>query len=105
TAMTDEEVASFSERADLAAIRAYRVAVGRRTREIVQDLTWDDLQQPVDPAGIETLFSEGALVDRANRLARFWAGRKKVFMLSMPATGHAFSHLAEPVSIRRQLGL
>ena len=50
TGMTAEEVAALNEGADVAAVRAYRSAVGVRTREIVRTLgpeTWDG------PLGLE----------------------------------------------------
>ena len=45
TGMTAAEVAELSERADVAAVRAYRSAVGLRTREVVLSLpraAWDE---------------------------------------------------------------
>src|SRR5438128_539079 len=38
TSMNDDEVADFSRHVNVEAIRAYRNAVGRRTRDIVQSL-------------------------------------------------------------------
>src|SRR5262249_31923291 len=38
TGMTENEVAEMTARADVAAVRAYRSAVGRRTREVVSAL-------------------------------------------------------------------
>src|SRR5262245_62057035 len=77
TSMNDEEVVDFSSQVDIAAVRAYRHAVGRRTREVVQGLSMEGLDEPVDPKGIETLLSEGALVEGAHRLLKFWGNKKK----------------------------
>jgi hypothetical protein len=49
--MSDDEVTAMSGRADVAAVRAYRSAVGRRTREIVQGLSvgaWDEIVRDED---------------------------------------------------------
>lgn len=103
TSMDDDEVADFSEQADMRAIRAYRNAVGCRTREIVQNLSPEEFDQKVDPARAEALLMDGALVDGAARVARFWGGKTKGFLLAMPGTGHSFMHLAEALTVRRQL--
>jgi uncharacterized damage-inducible protein DinB len=103
TSMSDEEVGDFSTQVDIAAIRAYRHAVGRRTREVVQNLRPEELTEPVNPEGMEALFPQGALVEGAARIATFWGDKTKGFILNMPATGHNFMHLSEAVSIRRQM--
>src|SRR5215475_6934559 len=41
TGMTDNEVTEMTARADVATVRAYRAAVGIRTREVVQGLRAD----------------------------------------------------------------
>lgn len=101
TGMGDEEVADVSARVNIEALRAYRVAVGRRTREVAQSLRPEELDEPIDPAAAQQLLSEGALAQSAYRLADFWGANKKSFILAMPATGHAFMHLAEAAAVRR----
>lgn len=103
TSMNDDEVADFSAQVNVEAIREYRNAVGRRTREIVQNLSPGEWDQKVDPARVEMLLSEGALVEGAIRLAKFWGDKTKGFLLAMPATGHNFMHLAEAITVRREL--
>jgi DinB superfamily len=105
TGMRDEEVAEFSARVDVAAVREYRMAVGRRTREVVPGLDPASLSRQVDPARIERLTTEGVLGAGARGLAAFWGSRNGAFILSMPATGHQFSHWGEAISIRRRLGI
>jgi len=46
TGMSDDEVGDFTTRADIAAVRAYRNAVGRRTRDVVPAIrpeAWDEM--------------------------------------------------------------
>jgi uncharacterized damage-inducible protein DinB len=103
TSMNDEEVAEFSSQADIAAIVAYRHAVGRRTREVVQNLHPEELSEPVNQDAVASLIEQGAIVQGASRIVTFWGDKTKGFILNMPATGHNFMHLAEAISIRRQL--
>jgi hypothetical protein len=103
TSMTDEEVADTSSRLNIEAMLDYRLAVGKRTREVVRQLEPGDLEGRVDKERIEHLLTEGALVEGAYRVAEFWGSGTKLLILNMPATGHAFMHLAEALSIRREL--
>lgn len=103
TSMTDDEVGDFSQRVHIPTLRAYRDAVGRRTREIARTLRIEELDERVDPARIKKLLTEGALAEGALRLADFWGGQKKSLILNMPATGHNFMHLAEALTVRRHL--
>ncbi len=103
TSMNDEEVRGISEQIDIPTLLAYRNAVGRRTREIVRDLRVEELDEPVDSVRAAKLLEEGAVVEGARRVAEFWGGEKKATLLSLPATGHPFMHLAEALTIRRLL--
>jgi len=104
TSMGDAEVREISDRIDIPAIRAYRVAVGRRSRAIVAALPPGEWWQPVDPANIQHLFDEDALAGEASELAQVWSGWKKAGMLTMPASRHSFTHLNEAREVRRKVG-
>src|SRR5262249_25594966 len=52
TSMTHDEVAALTANADVAAVRAYRSAVGRRTREVVQALPADAWDAAIGEADI-----------------------------------------------------
>lgn len=103
TGMNDEEVAEFSERVDVPALFAYRVAVGQRTLEVVRSLPEERLSEYIGPDDTQRLFDAGVLGPRAHRLAKFWEGQRKRFILIMPATGHNFMHLNEALAVRRRL--
>jgi hypothetical protein len=84
-------------------VRAYRRAVGRRTREIVQQVTADELRQRVEPARIERVKTEGALVPAAYGVAEYWGRHTKGNLLLIPATRHSFTHLNEAGRVRQKL--
>jgi DinB family protein len=55
TGMSGDQVAELTERADVAAVRAYRSAVGHRTREVVEALppeAWDEIVGMPDTARV-----------------------------------------------------
>ena len=106
TAMLDDEVAGFSERVDIAALRAYRQAVGRRTREVVATLRREKLNTPIDEELLARAFADGALgSERAQWVVPWWQGKSKAWTLSWLAVGHNYLHLGELQSVRGQAGV
>ena len=104
TGMTDAEVSELSKRLDLAAARAYRNAVGKRTREIVAALragAWDEI---VAPADAQRARAAGAFGPHAGWVEKFWTGVTKANRLGSTAITHNAMHLGEAVVIRGQLG-
>jgi len=93
--MNAAEIADFSAVIDVDAVRGYRVAVGRRTREIVSQLQPGDLKQKVDPGRLEQVRAEGAVVEAAWGIAEYWGKRNVAGLLLMPVTRHNLVHLNE----------
>ncbi len=102
-AMDVEEIADLSNRIDLKALRAYRLAVGRRTRQIVGRLRPADLKQKVDPACLQRMSEEGVVVEAARELLDYWGSLKLGELLLMPPTRHNFIHLNEALRIKQKL--
>jgi hypothetical protein len=98
--MTIEEIAAFSASIDVTAIRTYRNAVGRRTREIIQQLAPGSLKQTVDPACIQQVLTEGAVLETARWLTDYWGSRTFAGLLKMPVTRHNFVHLNEAMRLK-----
>jgi hypothetical protein len=103
TGMTDDEVTEMTARADLAAVRAYRSAVGIRTREIVQTLrsdAWDEI------VGDEDIKRAAATVfrDWVEGKTYPWLGWSRADQLASSALPHNAAHLGEAVTIRGLAG-
>ena len=99
-AMDASEVAELSANVDIKALRDYRLTVGRRTRNIVQELEPDDLTRKVDPARLELVMAQGALVEAASGIADYWGRRNIAGLLLMPATRHNLVHLNEALKLK-----
>jgi hypothetical protein len=95
-------VARFSDALDIDALRAYRVAVGRRTREIVKQLGSEDLKRKVDPARLQRVWDEGAVVEAASGIVDYWGKRDVAGLLLMPASRHPIIHLNEALKLKRR---
>ena len=104
TGMSDDDVADVSGSVDLAALRAYRAATGRRSRDIIRGLRPDQLDKTVDAARIGRLFGGGALAEQARWLEAAWEGRPLGFFLTMPATAHHYLHFGEAWCTRTLTG-
>ena len=105
TGMTDDEVAELSARADVGAVRAYRLAVGRRTREVAHALpaeAWDEVlgAEDVRRGGVA-----GAFRDWVDGADYPWIGRRRGEQLANSATLHNAAHVGEAVTLRGLLGL
>lgn len=73
TGATRDEVVAFSRQVDIAALRAYRAAVGRETRSWVETLDFDTLDGEV---GVEASFraqERGAFCEAGLWVPRRWA--------------------------------
>jgi len=101
--MDDESMANLSAKINVAALKAYRIAVGKRTREIVKKLQAKDFKQKVDPTRIQKVMDEGAVTKEASEVINYWSTRTIAGLLLMPATRHNVLHLNEALRIRQRL--
>jgi hypothetical protein len=101
-AMDREEMDALSASISIVGLRDYRLAVGRRTREIVKELSVKDLQQKVQPSRLQQVMDEGALVEAAGGIKDYWGRRNIAGLLLMPATRHPLSHLNEALRLKRR---
>ncbi|MGB2693919.1 MAG: DinB family protein [Dehalococcoidia bacterium] len=102
--MADDEVTDFCARINLAELRAYRVVVGQRTREVALSLSPDAWDRPVDPAHLERAFADGVLRDNAAWVKEFWNNRTNAWFFAM-ISGHNYMHIGEAFCVRSQAGL
>jgi len=73
--MTSTEVTELTRQVDLAALREYRDAVGRRTREIVGNFGDKDWGGEIAAPSLQKAATEGAFGARAEQLVKGFTGR------------------------------
>jgi hypothetical protein len=93
--MTAEEINALSQAINLEALLTYRLAVGRRTREVVQQVKGEELWGKAIPARLEGLAADGTVREKARWLLDYWGGHPMLNLLLMPASRHPFVHLNE----------
>jgi hypothetical protein len=100
TGMAADEVAEVTKGADVAAVRAYRTAVGLRTREVVQALRAEAWGEIVGEEDIERAKAAGAFGGRLEGRRHPWLGWTRADQLASSALRHNAGHIGEAVTIR-----
>ncbi len=100
--MDGEGVVKLSAVIEIDALRAYRLAVGRRTRAIAAQLQLEQLKQKVEPSRLQQVREEGAVVEAADYIVKYWGRRDIAGLLLMPPTRHSFLHLNEALLIKHR---
>ncbi len=100
--MSPRDIQQLSQQIDIPELRAYRVAVGRRTREIVSQLPPQRLKEKVDPARLKHVLEQGAVSHAASDLIDYWGRRNIAGLLLMPATRHNLVHLNESLRLKEK---
>jgi len=98
--MTSPEVSELSRQVDIGALREYRDAVGRRTREVVGGFTPQDWDGAVAPEGVERAAADGGFGARTDALKKAFPGRPRSAVLSGLALFHSAGHMGEAATVR-----
>jgi len=98
--MTSAEVSELTRQIDLAALREYRDAVGRRTREVVGGFQPSDWEGEVSAAALERAGATGAFGAQQEGMVKAFTGRPRAMALSGIALFHSAGHLGEAVTVR-----
>ena len=105
TGMTEDEVRDLAGSLDVAAARAYRSAVGRRTRDIVTLLPLSVWEEIIAAADTARAASAGAFGPNAAWVEKAWQSMSRATRLGAAAIAHNAMHLGEAATIRGQAGL
>jgi hypothetical protein len=108
TGMTDDEVSDATRRFDVAAVHAYRDAVGRRTREVVRNLPLHTWEEPVTLVDTTRAAAAGAFGPRAPWVDgvgfKPWQDQSRAARLAGTALRHNALHIGEAVTVRGLAG-
>ena len=98
--MTSAEVTQLTGQIDPGALRAYRDAVGLRTRELVGGFKPQDWQGAVAADAVERAATAGAFGARTEQLSKAFPGRPRAAVLSGIALIHSAGHMGEAATVR-----
>jgi DinB family protein len=95
--MKSPEVSDLTKSMNLDALREYRDAVGKRTREIVGGFQPQDWEGQIPQSALERAAGEGAFPPP---MAQAFTGRPRVAVLSGIALFHPAAHFGEATTVR-----
>jgi DinB family protein len=98
--MTSAEVTELTRQIEIGALREYRDAVGRRTRELVSEFKPQDWEGAVTVEAVERAAKDGAFGVRTEQIVKAFPGRPRTTMLSGIALFHSSGHLGEAATVR-----
>ncbi|WP_291582427.1 DinB family protein [Clostridium sp. UBA6640] len=104
-AMSENEILEFGKNIHMEELKNYRIEVGRRTQDIIKNLSIMDMKRKFDKHRLQCIIDEGAVLDveASNWLIDFW-GRKTVSgTILMPVTRHNIVHINESLSAKKKL--
>lgn len=104
TGMTVAEVMDLSAGIDIDALLGYRLAVARRTNEVVERLDDRRLEDAaMTDLEVQRLHDLELFGSNAAWLAEFWQDKPILWFLWL-ATGHCYAHLGEGLTVRSLAG-
>jgi hypothetical protein len=98
--MTSAEVTELTRQIELGALREYRDAVGRRTRDVVGSFKSQDWEGTVAADAVQRAAREGAFGVRTEQIVKAFPGRPRSAMLSGIALFHSAAHIGEAATVR-----
>lgn len=104
SAMSSEEILDFSKDISMKVLREYKIAVGRRTIEILKNLKPEDMKRKTSKEGLKRVLEEGAVLDveGANWLFDFWGKKNVAGIILMPGTRHHIVHINESMEAKKK---
>ncbi len=104
-AMTDEEILALSRQLVREELKSYRDAVGVRTKEVINNLSFPDLKRKVKGESIARILKEGGVTEQEDSiwLLDFWGKKNVAGILLMPITRHQAGHLNDCIKLKKKL--
>lgn len=90
-----EEAIIFARNIHVEALREYMIAVGKNTRQILENLTLEQIKSMVPKEWVMRILEEGGVTTdvRSVWLLVFWGRLTRGGMILTPMTGHHMMHL------------
>jgi hypothetical protein len=104
-ALTDDDIMDLSKNINKKELLSYRNAVGKNTREIVSNLTAEDMKRKVEPDDLKKILLCGGVTEQQESiwLLDFWGNKDIAGILLMPPTRHLMLHLNDCCKWKEQI--
>jgi len=103
-AMSKDDIMEFSKNINMEELKKYRIEVGRSTRDIVENLSTQDMKRNFDKHRLQRILDERAVLDvkASNWLIDFWGRKNVAGIILMPMTRHQVIHINESLSAKKK---
>ncbi len=103
-AMSEDNIMEFSKNINMEELKNYRIEVGRRTRDIVENLSTQDMKRNFDKHRLQRILDERAVLDvkASNWIIDFWGRKNVAGIILMPMTRHQVIHINESLSAKKK---
>ena len=98
--MTKPEVTELTTQVDVAALREYRDAVGRRTQEVIRAFGPSDWQGELQAPTLEKAAALGCFGPKGEMVAKAFTWRPRIGFLGGLLVTHAAMHMGEAQTVR-----
>ncbi len=100
--LSKEEIRNFSKDINMDELRKYRIAVGRKTEDIIKNLTADSMKRKFTKDQLQRIIDEGAVNtdEKAVWLIDFWGRKNVAGIILMPCTRHLLVHINESLKAK-----
>lgn len=99
-----DEILQMSSQINIEELKAYRIAVGRNTENIIRELGNGEMKRKVFKENLQQILDEKAVdnVASANWLIDFWSRKDVASIILMPCLRHQFVHLNESMEAKNK---
>lgn len=104
-ALTAEEIAEFSAAVSREELMNYRAAVGKKTREIIRNLTFKDMKRKMNEKSLQRILDEKSVSEKPEAvwLVEFWGKKTVAGLLLLPITKHHVMHINDCLKIKKKI--
>ena len=104
-ALTAEEIAEFSASVSRGELMNYRAAVGKKTREIIKNLTFKDMKRKMEKEALQRILDEKSVSEKPDAvwLVEFWGKKTVAGLLLLPITRHHVMHINDCLKIKKKI--
>ena len=104
-ALTAEEIAEFSAAISREELMNYRAAVGKKTREIIKNLTFKDMKRKMNEKSLQRILDEKAVSENPDAvwLVEFWGKKTVAGLLLLPITRHHVMHINDCLKTKKKI--
>lgn len=103
--LTTSEILEFSKGIDILELKKYRMAVGKKSQEIIRGLKFSDLKRKTNKLDLEVLLKKGSVENHPDSiwLLEFWKNKDVAGIIFMPCLRHHMVHINEALKAKRSI--